>query len=140
MIIRQVSPARLNERGASADPLLDVCRDLQAHRKVNFTKAVRTSSDNENFEFTEETNAASGKKGDIDLPTQFKLGMPVYFGDKEREVFAFLRWKLDMDAGGLTLGIQLHRVEHVRQSVFKEIVLDVADRTACPAVFGKSEN
>jgi uncharacterized protein YfdQ (DUF2303 family) len=37
--------------------LLEAVRDLQAHRKVNFIKAVRTSSDNENFEFTDETEA-----------------------------------------------------------------------------------
>lgn len=124
-------------RAPDAGELLDACRDLQVRRKVNFTKAVRTASDNENFEYSEETNATQ-KKGDLELPTKFKLGLPVYFGDAEREVFAFLRWRLD--DGALTLGIQLHRVEHVRQAVFKQIVLDVAGRTVCPAVFGKSEN
>jgi uncharacterized protein YfdQ (DUF2303 family) len=124
-------------RAPDAGELLDACRDLQVRRKVNFTKAVRTASDNENFEYSEETNTTS-KKGDLELPTKFKLGLPVYFGDAETEVFAFLRWK--MDEGALTLGIQLHRTEHVRQAVFKEIVMDVASRTSCPAVFGKSEN
>lgn len=124
-------------RAPDAGELLDACRDLQVRRKVNFTKAVRTASDNENFEYAEETNATT-KKGDLELPTRFQLGLPVYFGDAEREVFAFLRWRLD--EGSLTLGIQLHRIEHVRQAVFKQIVLDVAARTSCPAVFGKSEN
>ena len=104
---------------------------------MNFIKAVRTATDNENFEYSEETNATS-KKGDLELPTKFVLGLPVYFGEPDTEVHAFLRWRLD--DGALTLGIQLHRVEHVRQAVFKQIVLDVASRTECPAVFGKSEN
>lgn len=124
-------------RAPDAGELLDACRDLQVRRKVNFTKAVRTASDNENFEYSEETNTTT-KKGDLELPTKFKLGLPVYFGDAEREVFAFLRWRLD--EGSLTLGVQLHRVEHVRQAVFKQIVAEIADRTGCPAVFGKSEN
>lgn len=124
-------------RAPSAGELLDACRDLQIRRKVNFTKAVRTASDNENFEYSEETNAST-KKGDLELPTKFVLGLPVYFGQAETELHAFLRWRLD--EGSLTLGIQLHRIEHVRQAVFKQIVLDVAERTACPAVFGKSEN
>lgn len=124
-------------RTPSAGDLLDACRDLQVNRKVNFIKAVRTASDNENFEFSDETNATSKRDG-LELPTKFIIGLPVYFGDKEREVHAFLRWKLD--DGVLTLGIQLHRIEHVRQAVFKEIVLDVAGRTDCGAVFGKSEN
>lgn len=125
-------------RAPSAGELLDACRDLQAHRKVSFIKAVRTASDNESFEYTSETNLHA--KGNIDIPTKFKLGLPVYFGDAEIELYAFLRWKLDDDNGALTLGVQLHRVEHVRQAVFKKIVQDVAARTECPAVFGKSEN
>lgn len=124
-------------RAPSAGDLLDACRDLQVHRKVNFVKAVRTHSDNENFEYSEETNATT-KKGDLELPTKFVLGLPVYFGDAETEVHAFLRWRLD--EGALTLGIQLHRVEHVRQAVFKQIVIYVASRTNCAAIFGKSEN
>lgn len=120
-------------RAPDAAELLEACRDLQAHRKVNFTKAVRTSSDNENFEYTDETKATT--KAGIELPTKFKLGLPVYFGEPDTEVFAFLRWKLD--DGQLTLGIQLHRAEHVRQAVFKQIVADVSERTGCSAVFGK---
>lgn len=123
-------------RAPDAAELLEAVRDLQAHRKVNFTKAVRTSSDNESFEYQDETKATT--KGGIDLPTKFKLGLPVYFGNADTEVFAFLRWKLD--DGALMLGVALHRVEHVRQAVFKQIVMDVADRTKCPAVFGKPEN
>lgn len=124
-------------RAPDAGELLDACRDLQVRRKVNFIKAVRTTSDNENFEYSEETSATQ-KKGDLELPTKFKLGLPVYFGDAETEVYAFLRWRLD--EGALTLGVALHRTEHVRQAVFQQIVQDAADRTGCPAVFGKSEN
>src|SRR5690606_14184241 len=118
----------------SAGELLDTVRDLHASRKVNFIKAVRTASDNENFEFTDETTAKT--RGGLELPTKFLLNLPVYFGEPPVEVYAFLRWKLD--DGQLHLGIQLHRIEHVRQAVFKQIVLDVSGRTACPVVFGKA--
>ena len=113
--------------------LLEVCRDLQAARKVNFTQAVRTASLNESFEYTDDTEARS--KGGVELPTKFRLALAVYFGEPTTEVYAFLRWKLD--DGKLLLGIQLHRIEHVRQAVFKQIVLAVGERTGCPVVFGK---
>jgi uncharacterized protein YfdQ (DUF2303 family) len=122
-------------RAPDAAELLEACRDLQAHRKVNFTKAVRTSSDNESFEYSDESKATT--KGGIELPTKFKLGIPVYFGEPDTEVFAFLRWAIDTDKGGLSLGIALHRAEHVRQAVFKQIVQGVSERTSCVAVFGK---
>lgn len=123
-------------RAPSGAELLEACRDLQARRKVNFTKAVRTSSDNENFEFTDETEART--KGGIELPTKFVLGLPVYFGESDVEVHAFLRWKLNPDEGGLQLGIALHRAEHVRQAMFKLIVGSVGDQTGCPVVFGRA--
>lgn len=136
----QLSFARFIEENAAdirapaAGDLLDACRDLQAVRKVNFVGAVRTSSENENFSYSEETNAATGKRGEVEVPTKFVLGLPVYFGEPDTELHAFLRWKLD--DGKLALGIQLHRVEHVRQAVFKAIVVSIAERTGCLALYG----
>jgi uncharacterized protein YfdQ (DUF2303 family) len=130
----------LEENGADitappAGDLLDACRDLQANRKVNFIKAVRTASDNENFEYSDETTAQT--RGGIEIPTKFVLGLPVYFGEPDTELHAFLRWKIDPEKGGLQLGIALNRAEHVRQAVFKQIVQGVAERTSSVAVFGK---
>ncbi len=122
-------------RAPDAAELLEAVRDLQAHRKVSFIKAVRTASDNESFDYKDESGAVT--KAGIELPTKFKLGIPVYFGEPETEVFAFLRWAIDADKGGLSLGIALHRAEHVRQAVFKQIVGAVAERTNRPAVFGR---
>lgn len=138
-LMLQLDFARFIEENAadiaapSGGDLLDAVRDLQAHRKVNFTRALRTSSDNENFEYTDETEART--KGGIELPTKFQLLIPVYFGEAATEVFAFLRWKLD--DGNLTLGVVLHRAEHIRQAVFRQIMLGVAQRTGCPVMFGK---
>jgi uncharacterized protein YfdQ (DUF2303 family) len=121
-------------RAPTGAELLECVRDLQANRSVNFTKAVRTSSDNENFEYSEATETRS-RKGGVEVPTKFQLGIPVYFGEGDIELHAFLRWKLS--EGNLKLGVQLHRAEHVRQAVFQAIVWEIADRTGCPAVFGK---
>lgn len=137
-LVGQLEFARFLEENAadiSAPPgadLLECVRDLQALRKVNFTKAVRTSSDNENFEWTDETQAIS-KNGGVELPTRFELALPVYFGEPITPLYAFLRWKVD---GALYLGIKLHRAEHVRQASFKAIVTEIAERTGCPVVYG----
>jgi len=138
-LVPQLEFARFLEENAadvaapSGADLLEACRDLQAVRKVNFKKAVRTATDHENFEYSDETEARTS--GGIELPTKFLLRIPVYFGDRETELYAFLRWRLD--EGALLLGVALHRAEHVRQAVFKQIVLDAAERTDRPAVFGR---
>lgn len=120
-------------KSPDAATLLEAVRDLQARRNVNFIQAVRTDSDNECFEFTDNTEART--KDDLELPTKFVLGIPVYFGDPDVEVHAFLRWKLE-DAK-LLLGIKLHRAEHVRQAAFNLIVTDAMEKTSLLAVFGK---
>jgi uncharacterized protein YfdQ (DUF2303 family) len=120
-------------KAPDAGSLLEAVRDLQAKRNVNFMAAVRTASDNENFEYTDNTETRS--KGDLELPTKFLLSIPVYFGDSDVEVPAFLRWKLD--EGKLLLGIKLHRAEHIRQAAFQLIVTDATEKTGVLSVFGK---
>lgn len=138
-MMSQLEFARFIEENAadieapSGAELLEVVRDLHAVRKVNFKKVVRTATDHENFEYSDETEART-TKGNIELPTKFLLRLPIYFGDAPTSLFAFLRWHLD--EGALQLGVKLHRAEHVRQAVFKQIVLDVAARTERPAIFG----
>lgn len=123
------------EAPAAAD-LLETVRDLQANRKVSFTKAVRTNSDNENFEFVDETTASSRKNGSVEIPTRFELRIPVYFGGQTYTVGAFLRWRLEVGEG-LKLGLKLHNPEHIRQAVFKEVVATAADQIDRPAYYGK---
>jgi len=139
-MLDQLSFARFLEENAvdieapSGADLLEVCRDLQAVRRVDFRKAVRTNTDNENFEYTDETETRT-RNGSVEVPSKFQLRIPVYFGGQSVTLYAFLRWRLVETS--LELGIQLHRAEHVRQAVFKEIVADASSRTGKPALFGK---
>lgn len=140
-LMPQIEFARFLEENApdivtpSGGDLLDAIKDLQAKRKVDFRNAVRTSSDNENFEFTDETSIGSKRDGSIEVPTKFLLKIPVYFGRAPVELYAFLRWKLD--EGQLLLGVALNRREHVRQAEFKLIVNEAAERTKREAMFGR---
>jgi uncharacterized protein YfdQ (DUF2303 family) len=140
-MLEQLEFARFLEENAndviapSGAELLEICRDIQAKRKVNFIKAVRTSSDNESFEYSDETQATT-RKGEIEIPTKFELEIPVYFDGRTIRFFAFLRWRME-EGIGLKLGVELHRAEHVRQAVFKEIVSNVRELTGCKAVYGR---
>lgn len=137
-LMGQLEFARFVEENApdiaapTAGDLLDTVRDLQAHRRVNFVQAVRTASDNENFEYTDETEARS--KSGIEIPSQFTLNIPVYFGEGNVQLFAYLRWRLE--EGKLFLGVKLSRAEYVRQAAFKLIVTDIVGRTGCRHVYG----
>lgn len=131
---RWIEENSIDIKAPSGADLLEVCRDLQAKRKVSFKSAVRTNTDNESFEYVDETGVQV-KDGSIELPTQFLLSFPIYFGDARQDVSAFLRWKFD--EGKLFLGIQLHRLENVKQAIFQQHLLTLAERTDRPGYLGK---
>lgn len=116
-----------------AATLIEVCRDMQALRKVSYQKVVRAQSNNaESFEYVDETKANA--RGSVEIPTEFHLRMPVYFNGTPVEIKAFLRWHLD--DGVLKLGIKLYRAESVRQTEFKSIVGSIAAATGLVTVYG----
>lgn len=121
----------------NAAELIEMARDLHAARNVKFSKVVRTDSDNENFTAEDTTTLGSRSTGNsVELPRQFTVRIPVYFGEEAIEMSAFLRWKVGDE--GMALGIKLWRPEHVRQAMFKQIVVGAAERTSLTAVFGKT--
>ncbi len=121
----------------NAGELIDAARDLHANRNIKFTKVVRTDSDNENFTAEDTTTLRSTKTGQdgLELPREFTLRIPIYFGESTIDMKAYLRWKVGDD--GMKLGIKLWRPEHIRQAEFKRIVTAAAEQTNLKAVFGK---
>ena len=116
-----------------AATLIEVCRDLQALRKVNFTSVVRLNSNNaERIEYVDETRAST--KGGVEIPTSFMLNIPVYFNGPSYELLARLRYELD--DGVLRLGIKLVRAEKLRQTVFKEVVSAISGATELDVIYG----
>lgn len=120
---------------AGAD-LLEIARDLSAKRSVNWKRAIRLDNGDEEFEYVEQTEAQSQSRGNVAVPNKFTLTIPVYMNEPSVNVGAFLRWKLN--GGSLTMGIQLHRPVFVQQAVFRQIGLDLADRSKKPVWTGKS--
>jgi uncharacterized protein YfdQ (DUF2303 family) len=121
----------------NAAELIEIARDLHAARSIKLTKVVRTESDNESFTLDDDTQVRSNVTGQkVEIPHQFTLSIPVYFGESGIEMTAFLRWKLDPN-DGMKLGIKLWRAEHVRQAMFKQIVTGAAERATLTAVYGR---
>jgi len=117
---------------ATAD-LIEVCRDIQGLRNVEFTSVVRADSNNaEKFQYSD-TSGVRGK-GDIDIPKEFTLEIPVYFNDRAYTVRALLR--NEIDDGKLKLGIKLWRKEYVRQTAFRNIMAGVSTNTSIEVLFG----
>lgn len=123
------------ESPSGAD-ILELARDFSAARRVNFTQTLRTQTGDTSFEYVAEAEAKS-KSGHIDVPNQFKLRIPVFYGEPTMEVFAFLRWSID--DGSLKIGIELHRPVATRQALFEQIGSEIAARLDRPLHYGSVE-
>lgn len=140
-MMTQLDFARFIEENApdvtspSGADLLEIARDFHAVRKADFRQIVRTDSDNERLEFTDETTPGATAGGrTVEVPTVFKISIPVYFGEPPVTLEARFRWA---QAGTeLKLGMKLNRLENVKQAEFRRILTDLSERTGFPAYFG----
>lgn len=130
--VRFIQENRMDIKAPDGATLLEACRDLSAKRSVNFTAAIALDSDNESFEYSDNTEART--KGGLTVPNEFVLGVPVYFGSRLVELHAYLRNKID--DGKLSLTVALSRAEQVRQAMFREIVEDITTRAGVPVIYG----
>lgn len=111
--------------------LLEICRDLEATQGVSFKSGVRLESGDRTFQYSDETNV----KGELVVPTEIKLSIPLYQGEEPREIRAKFRFRVSQQ--GLTLGIRWHRVEYLRQATFCEMATLISDDTGLPVFFGR---
>lgn len=117
-------------RGAD---LVEIVKDLIAVEASNTKANVRINSDNVDFSFTSSTDARSGSGGQLEIPKEFELHIPVYFGEAAVPMVARLRW---VNNEGVKFGVMLMRKEQVRQDEFKRVVAEVSERVDLPVFYG----
>ena len=112
--------------------MLEICRDLEATQNVNFKSGVRLDNGDRSFTYEDETKV----KGDMIVPTEFSLEIPLYNGEEPTEIHAKFRFR--PTPSGLLLGFRWHRVEYKRQASFREMATLTAENTCCPVFFGRT--
>lgn len=114
-----------------AATMLEVARDLEATQGVVFKSSNRLESGDRAFTYESETRT----KGDVKVPREFVLNIPIFFGEEADTLRAALRFRVT--PGGLLLGFEWRRVEYQRQARFRQIAYAIAEATGCPAYFGR---
>lgn len=113
--------------------LLEICRDLEATMGTAFKSGTRLESGDRSFIYETETRV----KGEISVPTEIGLSIPLYHGEEPTDIRAKFRFKAT--AAGLLLGFAWHRVEYQRQAVFNEMATIIAGDTGLPVFFGRAD-
>lgn len=122
-------------RPTGAD-MLELAQTFHATIGVTFESSRQLSSGERQLEYKEEVNATAGKRGRLEIPKDFELGLVPFEGADRYKVTARLRYRIS--DGHLRIGYVLDRPEDVLRSAFSDIVDKVAEVAAPPVFFGVS--
>jgi uncharacterized protein YfdQ (DUF2303 family) len=109
----------------SAAELLDMVNRFRASKKVEFNSVVRQANGDVTIGYAEQTEVQGSRAG-VTVPTELKLGIPVFFRGGAYEVRMFLRYKVQEK---LTFSIKADRPEYIEQDAFDGLSAMIGDQT-----------
>lgn len=110
--------------------MLTISKELQAKKDIDFKSHQNLANGDVQFTYNEQT---SGSAGTMEIPTEFKLGIPVYEGGDKYEVTARLRYRIS--SGNLVMWYDLLRPERMVEDAFKEIQEEIQTALAEKVTF-----
>lgn len=117
-----------------AATMLEVATSFQAKQRVSYSSGTVLASGDIRLNYTEETDATAGAKGQITVPKVFAVGLAPFDDVQPYKIEARLRHRIE--GGHLKLCYILDRpVDYVRSAV-KDVVEQVQDATGVKVMRG----
>ena len=113
--------------------VLELASDLEAKQNVMWKSAVRRDTETRTFSYEEDLNATQKGKGDVVVPRDLLLALPIYQGENEMELTAFLRHNLVQ--GSLAFKIDWYRVAFIKLAVQTQIAFELRENCGGIPVF-----
>lgn len=114
--------------------LLEICRTLEAKKKVNFASSIRLSDGSHQFTYEEDVQG-SAQKGQLKVPEEFSIGIPVFENGEKWQITVRLRFRIN-EGGKLTMWLELVRPHKVMELAVKELREHIAQKTDLPILNG----
>lgn len=105
-----------------AATLVEVARQIEATKRGEFRSGTRLDNGSFQFAYTEEINATT-KGGSLAIPSEIKLGIPVFEGGERYEIKTFFRYRID--EGTLKLAIKINRPKYILDDAFNHLADEV---------------
>lgn len=99
----------------SAD-MLELAQTFEATKSVDFQSGSRLKSGAVSLRWVETIDAKAGRSGDIEVPRQFVLMLPIWRGGEPITLRANLRYRIGKD--GLRLGYKLINLDDILRAAF----------------------
>jgi uncharacterized protein YfdQ (DUF2303 family) len=113
--------------------MMEVARDLQATTEVEFGAGVRMQDGQVRFKYAETTKATVGA-GQVDVPEQFTISLPVFIGGALIQMQALLRFRVK--EGKLVIWYTLVRPEEVMRQAFLNARNQIAEELKVSIING----
>lgn len=110
-----------------AAAMLEISRSLEAKKKVNFASAIRLDNGQNQFTYEEEISGTA-QKGQLQIPEEFTIGVPVLEGGPQYAVQARLRYRIG-DGGKLTMWFELIRPHKIVEDAAAEVWQQIEGET-----------
>lgn len=111
-----------------AAAILEISRTLTAKKKVDYTSAVRLSNGEVQFAYQEEIQGTT-TKGQIQIPEEFVIAIPVFENGPRYRITARLRYRIDDGSKRLVMWFDLLRPHKVLEDAVNEVWQEIADTT-----------
>lgn len=116
--------------------LTEVARTFRATKSVAFESDHVLSSGQVQLGYREEIDAKAGRKGNLDVPEKFTLGLAPFEGGSPYPVLARLRFSID--GGTLRIKYVLDRPADVVRAAFDQVVGLIGAGVDAPLFHGRS--
>jgi uncharacterized protein YfdQ (DUF2303 family) len=95
--------------------IVEIARTLEAKKNVQFQSSMRAEDGSHHFEYQEEVKGTA-RRGEIDIPDQFTLGLRPFEGSEQYAVKARFRFRIR--EGALALWYDLIRIDDILDGAF----------------------
>jgi uncharacterized protein YfdQ (DUF2303 family) len=123
-----------------AADLLEIASKFTATKTITVESGRRVQNGDVQFTYHEESKEGAGAKGDVLIPTEFRLMLPVFNHGAAVQVVAKLRWRIGLD--GLQIGYRLDNVEGLVREAFLVVANQISEAivpgTGDVVVFGEA--
>ena len=130
-----------DQLGTIAEPdgatLLEIVQSIQGSTKATWKSADWLDNGARGFQWVEEVDGKAGRKGTLEIPSRFTLGLRPFLGSPQYKVTAALRYR--MEAGGLAVGFKLIEPQRIVETAFAEIVEQIDSGIAQPIYYGQPD-
>lgn len=121
----------------NAATMLEMARTLQAKTDIDFSSAIRTSNGQVQLKYNEIIKGTYGS-GNVEIPEEFVILIPVYVGAPRVSIRGRLRYRLA--SGKLSIWYDLLRPEEHKRAAFLHTLSQIKDSLKVTVIHGEPGN